>query len=46
MRVAVLIAAWLTVGVVVAAFGAQRMTSDARWRQQEEIRHPTVDDPR
>jgi membrane protease YdiL (CAAX protease family) len=46
MRVAVLIAAWLTAGVVVAAFGTQRMTSDARWRQQDEIRHPTVDDPR
>jgi hypothetical protein len=46
MRVTVLIAAWLTVGVVVAAFGPQRMTSDERWRQDEEIRHPTVDDPR
>jgi hypothetical protein len=45
MRVAVLSAAWLTVGFVVAAFGPERLTSGERWRQQEEIRHPTVDDP-
>jgi membrane protease YdiL (CAAX protease family) len=46
MRVTVLIAAWLMVGVVVTAFGSERLTNGERWRQQEEIRHPTVDDPR
>lgn len=46
MRVAVLIAAWLMVVVVLAVFGPERMTSDQKWRQEAEIRHPTVDDPR
>jgi len=45
MRVAVLIAAWLMVGVAVALFGPEQMTSDEKWQQEGEIRHLTVGDP-
>jgi len=44
MRVAVLIAAWLLVGVLIAVFGPGRLTTRKAWRSDSGIRHLTGDD--
>jgi hypothetical protein len=39
VRIAVLIAAWLAVVMLIALFGPARLTSRETWMQQKSVRH-------